>query len=186
MATSDEGTPLQPEHVFKKVIWRSTLAAGGGLEQFTTWTLTGIGAIVGLLISNLDSVSKIVSLAGIESALVLFTLSLLAAVISKQFGMAIANGLETINKVEGLLHSPEGQHLMGAMTIPPKQLVRELAEPFVWPMSTIIRRSGERGVTDYLSPDKRLVRFFCAQVYLNILHGLLALSALLVIGLSIQ
>ena len=49
---SDEGKKLQPEQVFKKVIWRSTLAVGGSIEQFTTWTITGIAAIVGLVVSK--------------------------------------------------------------------------------------------------------------------------------------
>ncbi len=183
---NDEDKPLKPEHVFKKVIWRSTLSSGTAIEQFTTWTLTGIGAIVGLLISNLDSVSKIVSLTGIKSAIVLFTLSLLAAVVSKQIGIAVTSGLETTNKTEDLLNSPEGQQLMGSMTISPRQLVTELAEPFLWPISVITRWSGERGLSDYTSGDKRLVRLFCIQLYLSFTHGILALSALLVIGLSIR
>ena len=83
---SDEGKPLQPEHVFKKVIWRGTLALGEGLDQFTTWTITGIAAIVALLVSNLDSISQIVSAGGLRGALILFTVSLLAAVTSKQIG----------------------------------------------------------------------------------------------------
>jgi hypothetical protein len=52
-------------------------------------------------------------------------------------------------------------------------------------MSILVRKSGECGITDYLSADKRFVRMFCLQIAFNALHALLALAALLVIGLSI-
>jgi len=146
---SDEDYSIQPEHIFKKVIWRSTLAVGETLEQFTTWTITGIAAILALLVSNLDSVSKIVSAAGLRSAVILFTLSLLAGVISKQLGMAVTNGLKTLNNVENLLNSEQGKRLMSEMKIEPRQLVLEMAEPFLWPLSTLSRRSGRRGLSDY-------------------------------------
>jgi hypothetical protein len=75
---------------------------------------------------------------------------------------------------------------MGTMTIEPKQLTRELAEPFLWPTSTIMRKSGERGIRDYLSADKRLIRLFCVQLYLNVLHGMFAGAALITLALSIR
>lgn len=74
---SDEDKPIQPEHVFKKVIWQGTLEMGEALERSTTWTIGGIAAIVGLLLSNLDSVAKIVSLEGVKLSILLFTASLL-------------------------------------------------------------------------------------------------------------
>lgn len=183
---SDEGKPLQPEHVFKKVIWRGTLALGESIEQFTTWTITGIAAIVALLVSNLDSISQTVSAGGLRGALILFTVSLLAAVTSKQIGMAVANGLKTISQVEHLLNSEQGQRLMNRMSTDPRQLVQELAEPFLWPLSTLTRRAGKRGLSDYLSTDKRFIRLLCIQIYINALHGILATAALLTLALSIR
>lgn len=182
---SDEGKTMQPEHVFKKVAWRGTVEIGGALERSTTWTLGGVAAIAGLLVSNLESVAQIVSLTGIRASIILFTASLLVGAISKQIGMAVIAGVHTIKQVESLLNSDAGQHLMGQMTIEPRQLVHELAEPFLWPMSILVRKSGECGITDYLSADKRFVRMFCLQIAFNALHALLALAALLVIGLSI-
>lgn len=182
---SDEGKPLSPEHIFKKVIWRSTLAVGAVLEQSTTWTITGVAAILALLISNVDAINKIIPLASLRVALVLFTLSLLTAVISKQFGMGIANGLKTINELESVLHSDEGQRLVRDMKIDGRQLIRELAEPFWWPFSTVFRKAGEKGFSDYLTAEKRLIRFLNYQIYLNMLHWLLAGAALLTLAFSV-
>ena len=182
---SDEGNPLQPEHVFKKVIWRGTIEIGEALERSTTWTLGGVAAIVGLLISNLDSVAKIVSLEGIKTSIVLFTASLLAGAISKQIGMAVTAGLSTLKQVDSLFASDAGQALLSQMTISPRELVMDLAEPFVWPLSQLVRRQGDRGVVDYVASEKRFVRMLCIQILLNGLHGLLALAAFLTIALSI-
>jgi len=183
---SDEGQPLTAEQVFKKTIWRSTLATGAALEQFTTWTITGTAAIVALVLSHLESVSKIISPSSLKAGIVLFTVSILAGVFSKQIGMAVANGLETVNRLEGLLASESDKQLRADMRIEPKQLMSEVSEPFLWPLSALVRRSGERGVTDYLAADKRFVRLLCIQLYLNLVHALLAVAALMTLALSIR
>jgi len=182
---SDEGKPLQPEHQFKKIIWRSTLAVSGSIEQFTTWTITGITAIVGLVVSNVDSVAMIVSLEALKSSIILFTLSLLAGVVSKQLGMSVSNGIKTMNDLEDVLNSDNGRQLINNMTIDLRQLMQEVSAPFFWPLSAIMRRSGENGITDYLSADKMLVRLFCIQFYVNAFHGLFAAAALITIAWSI-
>lgn len=182
---SDEGTVMRPEHVFKRVVWRSTVEVGEALERSTTWTIGGVAAIVAVLVSNLDSVAKIASLEGIKISVVLFTLSLLFGALSKQVGMAVIAGVNTLKQTEALLNSEVGQQLIGQMTIEPKQLVQELAEPFLWPLSTFVRKGGERGLVDYVAGDKRFVKMFCFQIAFNAVHVLLSVAALFVIGLSI-
>src|SRR5262245_51125102 len=105
---TDEAKPLQPEQVFKRVMWRGVLSIGAALEQSTTWTITGVAAIVALFISNLDSAGKIISVSGIRSGSILFASSLLAGAISKQVGMAVQSGVRTIGELEALLNSEPG------------------------------------------------------------------------------
>ncbi len=59
---SDSGEPMQAEHNFKKVVWRSTLDLSHSLERYTNWSIGGVAVIIGLFIGNIESVSKIVSL----------------------------------------------------------------------------------------------------------------------------
>lgn len=183
---TDQGSPLRPEHVFKRVTWRSMLSVGAALEQSTTWTITGVAAIVGLFISNLDSASKIIGLGGIRWSVILFASSLLAAAISKQIGMALQSGLRTVTELESLLSSEQGKTLLSAMALDPHQLTTDIAEPFLWPLSWLMRRAGERGTRDYLAGDKRLVRMFCLQLYFSMAHSLLAVVALIVLAVSIK
>jgi hypothetical protein len=176
---SDEGKPLLPEHIFKRIIWRSTLVVSSKIEEFSTWTITGIAGIVGLLVSNIDSVEKIASLKSIKISILCFTLSLLAGVICKQLGIGITNGLKTINDLEGVLLSEDGKTLIRNLNISLKQLMEEISSPFFWPLSSIMRKSGEKGITDYLAADKNLITLFCYQFYFNLAHFLLAAIGLI-------
>ncbi len=182
---SDEGQPLKPEHVFKKVVWRNTLGMSESMDHATTWSITGIAAIVGLFISNIDSVGKLVSPEGLRWSLIFFTGSLVVGALSKQFGMAVMKGIAMVEKIEGILSSEQGQALMKQMSTPLPKLIDEIAEPFWWPLSTVIRKGGERGMKDYLSSDKRFITLFCVQMLLVDLHGLFAAIGLIVIAASI-
>jgi hypothetical protein len=183
---SDEGKPITAEHVFKRIIWRSVLAIGASMEQFTTWTITGIAGMIGLFMSHLDSVSATVTPEGLRWSLILLAASLLTGVVSKQIGMAVAHGVETVNKMEAFLYSADGQRLMSHMTVEPKQLTRDIASPFVWPLSWLMRRSGARGVQDYSSADRRFIRLFCFQLYSNLIHAVLAAAAIIKLAISIK
>jgi hypothetical protein len=183
---SDEGKPLRPEQQFKKVIWRSMLGVSSSLQQSTTWTITGLAAVAGLLINKLDSIAHVVSSSGLRWGLILLSVSLLFGVVSKLVGMAIANGLDTVTKVETLLYSPDGKQVIAAMAAHPKQLIEDLAAPFWWPMSRYIRKAGLMGLTDYLSTEKRLIRMFCFQICANVLHAICAAGAIITIACAIK
>ena len=127
---SDEGKPLQPEHLFKRIAWHNILAVSGAIEQFITWTITGIAAIVGLIISNVNSVSNIISLEDLRIAIILFTMSLLSGVLSKMFGVAVSNGLKTTDKIDNFFKSDEGKSLLQNITFDFIRMEQELSSPF--------------------------------------------------------
>jgi hypothetical protein len=54
---SDEGKPVQADHLIKKSAWRGIVAIGESMERSTTWSVAGTAAIAGLIISQLASVS---------------------------------------------------------------------------------------------------------------------------------
>jgi len=182
---SDEGKPIKADQIFKKIVWRHTVSLSHAMEQATTWSITGVAAIVGLFISNLDSVGTLVSSIGLRWFLISFTASLAFGAISKQIGMVLGKGLEMVEKMEGVLYSDQGQILMNQMSTPPRELVNEIAEPFFWPLSSYMIKSGLKGIEDYLSPDKRFVKMFCIQLIFVYLHGITAASGILIIAYSI-
>lgn len=178
---SDEGGPITPEHVFKKFVWRQSIAVGESLEKFTTWTITGCAALVALMFGNLESINEIVPLPSLKYSIILFVMSLLFGVISKLLGMVLQSGIRLLIDMENQLNSEVGKNMMSSMNIEPNQLVSDLAAPFWWPLSTIMRKSGETGLKDYLSSDKRFVRMFCLQLYTNLAHIFLAALAILAV-----
>ncbi len=155
-------------------------------EQASTWSVTGVAAAAALLISNLDSVGKIVSPGGLRLGLGLMGLALLFGAMSKQLGMVISSGLATMKSLEAQLQSPDGQSLFNGLKTDLRQLMDEMAAPFLWPMRGLIRRASVRGLTDYLAGDKHFVRLFCFQVYTAWLHWLCALGAIAAIVCSIK
>ena len=183
---SDEGKPLEPQHIFKRVMWRSMLSASGPAQYSIGWSITGIAAIAGLLISKLDTVSQAVSASGLRWGLILFAFALLFGVISRQAGLSVMNGLEMMAKIETLLQSSDGQHILGSMKAEPRRSIEELAKPFWWPISRYLHNCGVKGITDYLSSEKRLIGVFCFQVYTAVLHALCAAAAIIVIAFSIK
>lgn len=182
---SDEGKPIRADQIFKKIVWRHTVSISHAMEQATTWSITGVAAIVGLFISNLDSARTIVSSVGLRWFLISFTTSLIFGAISKQIGMALGKGLEMVEKMEGVLYSDQGLQLMSQLSTPPRELIKEIAAPFFWPLSSYMRRSGFKGIEDYLSSDKRFVKLFCIQLVFVYLHWIAAATGLIVIACSI-
>ncbi|WP_339672026.1 hypothetical protein [Dasania marina] len=178
---SDEGKPITSEHVFKKFVWRQSISVGESMERFTTWTITGCAALVALTISNLESINTIVSLSSLKLSVMLFVVSLLFGVVSKMLGMALQSGIRLLNDMESQLHSEAGKSIMDSMDIESKQLINDLASPYWWPLSTLMRKSGETGIKDYLSSDKRFVKLFCLQLYTNLFHIVFAALAIIAV-----
>lgn len=177
---------MQPEQDFKKIVWRSIIDSGQSTELYTIWSIGGVAVIVGLLITNLESISKIVPVEGIKISIILFVLSLLAGAISKQVGMAVSSGVNTLREMESLLESKAGQELVSQIKAEPTELVRDFSRPFIWPMSIMVCRAAEKGIEDQLTEDKRFIKMFSLQIIFNMIHNLLALGAILSIGLFIS
>lgn len=98
-------------------------------------------------------------------------------------GMALQSGIRLLNDTENQLHSEAGESIIISMNIETKQLVSDLASPYWWQLSTLMRKSGEAGINDYLAPDKRFIRIFCLQLYTNLAH--IAFAALAIVTLIV-
>jgi hypothetical protein len=169
----------------KKIVWRQSLAISHSLERFITWTVAGIAAFAALLISNLDSVAPLITRGGLKWGLLLLAFSILAGAVCKQLALAIPDGLARIVEMENFMGSEAGQQLLERMTIDPEKLPAELAAPYLWPMSYIVRKSAERGARDLLAADKRFVFLFCLQLWAFWLHVLLAIASIVVVAATI-
>ena len=123
---------------------------------------------------------------GIRVTIGIFILSLIAGVLSKQYGMALTSGLRMLENMESLLNSEPGQNLMSDMKIENAQLSNEIAEPFWWPLSAKLRKAMVNGKDDPLASDKQFISIFSKQLYTNFFHIFLGAAGLASVAFFLQ
>ncbi len=183
---SDFGKPVQPEHLFLKIVWRRIISISKGMEPTTTWTVAGIAAILGFCLGNLESIGEIVSRGGLRWFVILLTVSMLLGVFSKLVGMALSYGLDLLPAVERDLSSPEAIAAMSRMKIPPEEFGQRVAEPFLWPLNRVFKKAARQGMHDYLHGERKFVWMFCIQLYSNLFHLGFAATAFVVLACNIK
>jgi hypothetical protein len=156
------------------------------IGEFAAWCITGVAAILALIISQLESISKIVSEGGLRWGLVFLTSSMLLGAIVKQFGIALEKGLETIDSLYAELLTPEGKAMIEAIEMPPEELHNKIAEPFLWPLKGMMSRSAKQGAVDHIAGEKRYIRLLSLQIILSFLQSVTAVVGLLCMALSIK
>lgn len=179
-----ERRPLTAEEVLKRTVWRSTTSLSASTERFTNWTLASVAGASALLITNLDSVSAIVATTWIKTSMACLGISLLTGVASRLSGLGVLASLHVIEHVESVFDTENGRDILNRVTVSKRQLMSEVASPFLWPFSQVAQESGARGLDDLLSGDKQLIRMMCVQMHLCIAHQLSAVAALLALALG--
>lgn len=179
-------THLKPEQRLLRVIYVSTLTTTGAIEDFSVWCITGIAAILGLLVANINSVSNIISKSGLKWGIALLTVSMLAGALAKQLGFAIRCGVALLEALYTEIASPEGTAALEGVTDSPEEFQRHMTEPFLWPIKGIMIRAAKRGAKDPVLGEKRFVRMLCIQIYASYVQIVCAASGLLFLGFGIK
>ncbi len=172
--------------IFKKLIWRTVIQASDRYDQYISWTITGIAAILALMIGNLSAIGSIVCQSNLKIALVLMTLSIIFGVASKFGAVAVSVGRSLVIEIEAQLNSEAGQQLLDGIDADIEKLANEVSEPFWWPFSALFRKSMLSGAVDPLRGEKQLVGYFCFHIYCNITHILLGAFGLVTIAYGIS
>jgi hypothetical protein len=177
---------LKPEDRFLRIVFFGSLAAAEPMEEFATWCITGVAAIVALVLANLATVSKIISETGLRWGIVFLALSMLAGVVAKQFGIAIRKGIALLEALYAELSKPEAREAMANMTWTTEELQKKMAEPFLWPVKGMMIRAARRGATDSLSGEKRFIQLLCIQVFASAFQSASATVGILVLAFGIK
>jgi len=157
--------------------------------QLTLWFITGIAAIIGLLISNLDSASLLIEFAYIKAALILLIVSLFFGLVARSYAIAAEGSVRTANRLYEVFTSPEGSKMMEDLVregLDLSTLSKDLSEPFYGPMKSQFQKAGDAGAQDFLISEKRGVKWFCHFIYAAVFQGIFAFSGLisLIIGMK--
>lgn len=177
---------LSPELNIVRLALGKTLSLAMQLGEFSTWLLTGVAAILGAVIVNVDKVSTILSATSLHYGLGLLIISLLAGVVVKQLGFAICAGLDIAEEMYDALETPEGEKAIQHIRMDTEAFKQQFSSAFLPPIRGMMRRSFDRGTQDALSAERRLAKVFCVQLYSFWLQGALGTAGLLVLGLGIK
>lgn len=177
---------LSADDKYKRFIYIGVLASAHPVETFAGWAMTGLAGIVALIITHLDVLRAATSAPAIRWGLGLLVFAMLLGAIVKHIGILIRTGLAITGSAYEHLYSPEGQSALRGITIPPDQLPKEVAKPFLWPFRQLLVKSAQKGMQDALAAEKRFIKLLCIQGYLFYAMCISAAVALVVLSVAIR
>jgi len=173
---------LSAEQKFLRTVMVSTFEITKPAAESATWFLTGSAAIVGLLVANADSVSKIVSIGALKGGLICLVISMMCGVIVRMLAVSIHHRIKSVEDLSAYLASEEGKNIMSQMSIPVEQLREKMAAPFLWPLNRAMLKGAND--KDYLRTEKACARQLSYLVRWSISQQILAGIGLLIILLG--
>ena len=143
-----------PEGQFLTLCWRTILGMAGSISDQFKWLLTGIAAILGVVVANLESIQKVVHDAHLKIALYLLIASVLLAAIAYLLSTMLKARNDVVSQLEQILGTAQAQAIFGQMKTDESLLREELCKPFFGPMKLFIKRAAERGANDPFATEK--------------------------------
>lgn len=175
-----------PEGQLLTVAWRTVLGLAGPVSEQYRWLLTGLAAILGLMVANLDSIQKVVHDANLKWSLSLLVISVVLSSIAYLLSTALKVRNDVMYQIEQVLGTAEAQAVLSQMTTEHSEVQRQLTEPFFGPMKWLMVRAVNKGSNDPFAIEKDGITLMVWQAYAMWLSIILAAFGLivLVIGLN--
>jgi len=181
------GPHLNSYQRFLRSIVITVLSIAKPIETSVTWFLTGTAAITGLLITHIESITKLVNASSLKAGLVCLVVSMVAGVFARATGISISVRIAAINELNDYFNSADAQKDMAGMAemkIEPQDIINHLASFFSWPISWAMRRGASNG-SDFLSSEKACARSLSILVILIFIQQAMALIGLFMILLGL-
>lgn len=175
-----------PEGQFLTVCWRTILDMAGPISEQYKWLLTGVAAILGVIVANLESIQRVVCDANLKISLCLLIASVLLAAVAYLLSIMLKARNDVASKLEQILGTEQAQALLAQMTIEQSQLREELCKPFFGPMRLLMRRAAERGANDQFAAEKGGITLVVWQAYAMWVSLPLAAAALIVLVVGLK
>ena len=124
--------------------------------DYTKWIVTGIAAIVAVILANLNSVTQQISPGFFKWGASSLVVSLIAGAVSHLLTRSIAAGA----KAREIAESVEAKKEEVAVTVTP-ELLRCYLEPFRWLLGRVVRSSLRKAVEDPFYAEKSGIVGIC-------------------------
>jgi hypothetical protein len=177
---------FSPEQKFlRTVLVHSTSGASLGAQQ-TFWIITGEAAFLGLIISHIESISKIISPFSLKWGTVLIALLILCGIIAGHIAMAVQAMVGLLEQMYKEFNSEQGQLMLSNLKISIDDLAERLSKPFLWPLRGFMKRRVYSGANDLLSGETKAVKWLCFYIYFAVAQWLLGIVGLFIFAFGIQ
>jgi hypothetical protein len=152
----------------QQTVYLSIASGSPNIDRFSEWTLAGTGAVLGVIIANLESTTAHISLCSLRWAVAFLVASAVFAGLQKIFATGVRSGAEAYQKAMPKILAIA--RLPAAQTISPERLRESLIKPFWWPLRQIIGRAMRSGETDLIYGSKIPIFLFQLQGLANLLQ----------------
>lgn len=185
MKPTDSAPELQAKALAGRLLSLGASRASAGLDQFSSWLLSGFGAAFALLLANIDPVSKHLSVSALRCALLMFLAVLVLGVLSRLLAVVVCAGAGVAAEAESI-----GRGLADSeIEVNFKRVFREAERVVYWPVRLVVSSSFkqvEQG--DFAATGRLHAKLAQAQGALVFVQVVIATIAALVLacGLTIE
>ncbi len=158
--------------------------ATASLEKFSSWLLAGFGAAFALILSNIDSVSKLITPANIKCGVSLYLIALAAGVLqrwlasSTQASAMASKEAETLGK-----NAPSTINQKNFL----ENLLLEIENVTFYPQKWLVQyQLAKVRKGDFAAPGRMQALMAQIQGYLVLAQGALAISSIFIIIMGIS
>lgn len=175
-----------PEGQFLTVCWRTILNMAAPISEQYKWLLTGIAAILGVIVANLESIQRATHDVYLKIALCLLITSVLLAAVAYLLSTMLKARNDVTSQLEQILGTEQAQTLLAQMKLDRSLMRKELCKPFFGPVKFIVNRAAERGANDPFAIEKGGITLVVWQAYAMWLSLPLAAFALIVLVIGLR
>ena len=154
-----------PEGQFLLVVWRTMIGLAGPISEQYRWMLTGIAAILAVIIGNLKSIGDVVESSMLKASIALLVASLLLASVAYLLSVALRMRSETMNQLEAVLGTDAAQNVLSQIQMEPREMNIEMSKPFFGPMGWLMRSAARKGGNDPFFGEKGSIKLIVWQAY---------------------
>lgn len=177
MATQPHEPSLQESIYLGKILTMMANRISTELMGFSSWMILGFSAVLGLLLANLDTVSKFLEPTTIGIVVKLFAASVLLHVVQRYMAAIVIAGAALGKEMESMPHSDIDIHWF----------TEKLAAATLWPSRYMVRWSNKKILAGDIAVAGR-THALIAQVlaWLALAQAIVAIAAALVIANSLH
>src|SRR5690606_23023523 len=134
----------------------SIIRMAGPISEQYRWLLTGIAAVLAVMIANLQSIQSVVQDGHLRIALGGLVISVLLASLAYMLSMAVRVKGEVTAALENEFSTPKGEEVVAraVANMGAERLAEEVRKPFSGPLYWLAKRSAKKGADDPLSIEK--------------------------------